>query len=80
LIFTDASHGGSGYHQIPGRLEDPRGAELLPEGDIEFPAGRSPAHQAAHDYSFPHTDRLSHRSTYRDEWRASSLAALQDML
>jgi hypothetical protein len=74
LIFTDASHGGSGHHQIPGCLEDPRGAELLPEGDIEFPAGRSPAHQAAHRYSFRHTDRLSHRSTYRESDRRASLA------
>jgi hypothetical protein len=58
LIFTDASHRGGGHHQIPGCLEDSRGAELLPKSDIEFPPGGAPAHQTAHHHAFRHTSPI----------------------
>ncbi|MBZ5728545.1 MAG: hypothetical protein LAP87_26630 [Acidobacteriia bacterium] len=54
MIFIDTSGGGRGDHQVPRRLEDPPGAERLPEGDIEFPSRRLAAHQAGHDYTLGH--------------------------
>jgi len=61
----DALRGSRGHDKIPRRLEDPRGTESLPEGDIEFPPGRPAPRQPCHDHL------LSHPSHYQSNGEAN---------
>jgi hypothetical protein len=50
----DALRGSRGDDKIPRRLEDPRGTESLPKGDIEFPPRRPAPRQPRHDHALSH--------------------------
>jgi hypothetical protein len=72
LIFMDASRSRGGNYQVPGRFADFRGAELLPERDIELASRRTATHRSRHHDPFPIRHSFYYRMSAATERRASS--------